>query len=426
MSTNLAKLKEEPLVAAAEPRPAPSGLLRLLMSVAIGVVLFLTLDGIHTARLQRAPHASNGQVDPCRIYDPVRYHTLKPNCSQTDFWGTDSYQLTTNSLGFRDKEIRDIPLTDSRPRILILGDSFAEGKLAWSKSFVGRIADHFPQYDFLNSGLAGYSPSNYLTTVQMVLNKGYEVDEVILFLDNSSVQHEAAFYHDIDDQGAITAIPREEQQQATSWYRSLRNWVASHFALTGQVFRLFDRLQRPLVRRGDYHLPVNNLGDPFDYEMSAWTYRKVNETDRFPAGYAPLGVQGGLAKQQAKLDLLWQELQKRNIPLTVVIYPHLAQLVHDTPDNRQVQILRQWCEGKCKRFITVLPAFFAAKEQCPPGEPGCWYMKYFVFGDIHFSAAGNALVADTVIQSLTQDPPTKLPASGPERQAQNGARTGKN
>jgi hypothetical protein len=85
----------------------------------------------------------------------------------------------------------------------------------------------------------------------------------------------------------------------------------------------------------------------------------------------------------------------------------LAQLVHDTPDNRQVQILRQWCAGKCKRFITVLPAFFAAKEQCPSGEPGCWYMKYFVFGDIHFSAAGNALVADAVIQSLTEDPANK-------------------
>ena len=80
---------------------------------------------------------------------------------------------TTNSLGFRDKKIREVPLTDPRPRILILGDSFAEGKVAWSKSFVGRIADHFPQYDFLNSGLAGYSPSNYLTTAQMVLDKGY-------------------------------------------------------------------------------------------------------------------------------------------------------------------------------------------------------------------------------------------------------------
>ena len=38
-------------------------------------------------------------------------------------------------------------------------------------------------------------------------------------------------------------------------------------------------------------------------------------------------------------------------------------------------------------------------------------MKYFVFGDIHFSPAGNALVADAVIKSLTDDPPSKLAAT---------------
>ncbi len=395
-----------------QPRPGPSKLVLLLMSVAFSVVLFLTLDGVHTARMHRGRHTSI-QPDPCRIHDPVRYHALKPNCSETDYWGTDSYQLSTNSLGFRDEKIREVPLTDPRPRILILGDSFAEGKVAWSKSFAGEIANHFPQYDFLNSGLAGYSPSNYLTTAQMVLEKGFDIDEVIVFLDNSAVQHEAAFYHDIDASGAVTAIPRDQQQPATSPYTKFRRWVTAHFALTSQIFRLLDRLQRPLVAHGYYHLPAAELGDPFDLEMSAWTYRKVNETDLFPAGYAPLGVAGGLAKQQAKMDLLWQELKQRNIPLSVVIYPHLGQLVHDDADSRQVQIFRQWCAGKCKRFITVLPAFFAAKEQCPPGRPGCWYMQLFVFGDIHFSAAGNALVADAVIKSLTEDPPAKQPQISP-------------
>jgi hypothetical protein len=407
MNINLTEAKLEARASSAGTRPTPSKLHLLVFSIAFSAVLFLTLDGIRTARMQRTQHSPGTPADPCRVHDPVRYHALKPNCSQTDYWGADSYQLTTNSLGFRDEKIREVPLTDSRPRILILGDSFAEGKLAWNKSFVGLIAGHFPQYDFLNSGLAGYSPSNYLTTAQMVLDIGYEVDEVILFLDNSTVQHEAAFYHDINDSGAITAIPRDQQQPATSDYTEFRRWVTSHFFLTSRLFRLADRLERPLVRHGYYHLQAAELGDPFDYEMSAWTYRKVNEIDRFPAGYAPLGVAGGLAKQEAKLDLLWQELQKYNVPLTVVIYPHLAQLVHDTPDNRQVQILRQWCEGKCKHFVTVFPAFFAAKEQCPPDEPGCWYMKYFVFGDIHFSAAGNALVADAVIKSLTEDPPAK-------------------
>ena len=140
---------------------------------------------------------------------------------------------------------------------------------------------------------------------------------------------------------------------------------------------------------------------------SAWTYRKVDETNPYPAGYQPLGVEGGIAKEKAKMTLLWQELEKRHIPLSVVVYPYPAQLIHDTSDSRQVRIWRDWCEGKCRRFLSLFPAFFAAKEACPQGQPGCWYPKLFIFGDAHYNAAGNALVADAVIQSLTEDPPAK-------------------
>jgi hypothetical protein len=413
VTTNLTEVKD---AASSRPqtRPGPSKLVLLLVSLAFSVVLFLTLDWVHTARVRRV-HQAASPPELCRVRDPVRYHALKPNCATTGYWGSDAYNFFTNSLGFRDEKIREVPLTDARPRILILGDSFAEGKLAWSKSFVGRIAAHFPQYDFLNGGLAGYSPSNYLPTTRMVLNKGVEIDEVIVFIDNSAVAHEASQYHDVDAFGAVAGLRYDQQRAVTTWYVRLRGWVTKRFLLTSQIFRLFDRAQRFLIRYGFYHLQVTDFGDPFDYEMSAWTYRKVNETDVFPAGYSPLGVAGGIAKQETKMTLLWQELEKQGIPLSVVIYPHLGQLVHDTADNRQVQILHQWCQGKCKRFVSVFPAFFAAKEQCPRMEPGCWYAKYFVFGDIHFSPAGNALVADAVIKSLTEEPPAKRTETSPPK-----------
>ena len=142
-------------------------------------------------------------------------------------------------------------------------------------------------------------------------------------------------------------------------------------------------------------------------ERAAWTYRKVNETEPYYGGYAPLGVEGGIAKEKAKMTLLWQELQKRNIPISVVVYPYPAQLVHDTVDSRQVRIWREWCEGKCKRFISLFPAFLAVKDAMPAEQPGCWYLSHFIFGDMHYNAAGNALVADAVIKSLTETPPAK-------------------
>src|SRR5208283_3237928 len=115
-----------------------------------------------------------------------------------EHWGKNSYEFFTNSLGFRDDRIRQVPLTDAKPRILMLGDSFTESKTPWRDSYVSKVAVHFPQYDFLNGGVASYSPSNYLNVTRMVLAAGVEVDEVIVFIDISDVQDEAAFYRDVD------------------------------------------------------------------------------------------------------------------------------------------------------------------------------------------------------------------------------------
>ncbi|MGC2108187.1 MAG: hypothetical protein WA655_01635 [Candidatus Korobacteraceae bacterium] len=380
----------------------------LFLALAFCATAFLTLDFFRTAASERRHLAKTGaNPDPCRQRDPVRHHVFKPNCSAVNYWGADEYKIFTNSLGMRDEQVRDVPLSSVRPRVLVLGDSYIEGKTAWNKSIVGRVAAALPRYDFLNGGVDGYSPSNYLNTARAALDGGVEIDEVVVFLDSSAVQLEAAFYRDVDSDGAVTAIPPEEQHSAASGYSRFRKWVGHHFALTYQALRFAERVQGPLVRHGFYHLPGDYFGDPFDAELSAWSYRPVNETEPFAAGYAPLGVAAGAAKAEAKMSLLWEELAKRNIPLTVVVYPQLAQVLHDTADSREVKLWRHWCEGKCKRFVSVFPQFYAARDACPSSEPGCWYAKLFIFGDIHYNANGNALVADAVAQSLTAEPPVR-------------------
>ena len=383
----------------------------LLASAIVSVIAFVAFDCIYTAAIRRIHKPT--VTASCGIRDPVRHHAFRPNCTSNFHWGGSQWEFHTNSLGFRDERVREVPLADSRPRILILGDSYTEGMIAWRDSYVGRIAARFPQYDFLNGGVASYSPSNYLNTARMVLATGVEFDEVIVFIDNSAVQDEAASYRDVDTSGAVTGPAR--RRWTTSWYAKWRLRIAEHLILTNYAFEFFERV---LVGRGYYHLTGGSLEDAFDMERSAWTYRKVNERDPSPAGYAPLGVEGGIAKEKAKMTLLWQELEKRNIPISVVIYPHPAQLVHDTADSRQVRIFRDWCGGKCKRFVSLFPAFLAVKDQCPRSQPGCWYPRLFIFGDWHYNATGNALVADAVIDSLAEDPPTKrrlaMSGKGPE------------
>ena len=379
-----------------------------LASLILSAVAFLAFDYFYSSIiLNSAPPA--GKQGYCFARDPVRHFAFQPNCSCVRPWLRDSFEFVTNSLGFRDQVMRQVPRTDVRPRILVLGDSAPEGMIAWDNSFIGRLATRFPQYDFLNGGTEGYSPSTYLTTARMVLNKGIDVDEVIVFIDMSDVQDEAAYYHDTDGSGTVGAP--QQKFTKSSWYSDLRLRISKHFLITND---LFDFFERNLVRLGLYQLELGHGGNEFDLERSAWSYRKVSDTDPYETGYAPLGLEGGIAKAKAKMDFLWLELQQRDIPISVVVYPWPAQLAHDKVDSRQVQIWREWCEGKCKRFITLFPAFFAVKQQCSPLEPGCWYLKYFVFGDTHYNAAGDAIAAEVIGKSLEDSPALKreLPEQG--------------
>ncbi len=382
-------------------------LLLLLLSLVFCAAGFLALDWFRTNRIRQSVGIPPTGENPCQVHDPIRDHGFKSSCSTHALWGAVWYPFFTNNLGLRDARVRVVAPVVDRPRILLLGDSVTEGMTSWQDSFAGMLTARFPQYEFLNGGVNSYSPSNYLNTARMVLNDGIDFDEVIVFIDNSDVQDEAAVYRDADAEGAVYVraepwVPQPFDEQ--------RAWLASHLLLTND---LVTSVQRALVAEGYYHLTLGLFGNIFDTDRWAWTYRPVNEKQGFWAGggtgYAPLGVEGGIRKEKLKMTLLWQLLQARGIPLSVVVYPEPALLVHDTVNSRQVRIWREWCQGKCKRFITIFPEFFAAKDQCPWYERGCWYTKYFIFGDTHYNANGNAIVTDVVGKSLESLPVTKHP-----------------
>jgi hypothetical protein len=377
-------------------------ILLMLFSVVFCLVIFIALDGIYSALFRKSAEPTPSELLGCLVTDPVRAMSLQPNCTTTRAWGRERYQLNINSQGFRDETVREVPPTDPRPRILMLGDSFTESMGPWNTSYVGRLAAKFPQYEILNGGVGGYSPSNYLSTARIALRSGLQFDEAIVFIDISDVQDEAGLVHDIDMAGSVALA--KHQYHYRSSYSKLRLFVSKYFVLTNYVWEFVERV---FVGQGHYYLDHGFNGNVFDLERSGWTYRKVVEDQPFEIGFAPLGVEGGIAKEKHKMDQLYEGLAKRGIPISVVVYPWPAQLIYDKVDSREVEIWRDWCEGKCKRFVTVFPEFFAIRDQCPKSKPGCWYLNNWTFGDIHLNANGNAVVAEKVAQTLEAVPPVK-------------------
>ena len=103
---------------------------------------------------------------------------------------------------------------------------------------------------------ATHRPTTF-NVARIVLDKGVAIDEVIVFMDNSEVQYEAAYYRDIDAFGAVTAIERDTRP-VTSWYVRWRRAVISHFLVLPNL-PLFDRAQRFLGAPGY----LSSSGDDF-------------------------------------------------------------------------------------------------------------------------------------------------------------------
>jgi hypothetical protein len=66
--------------------------------------------------------------------------------------------------------------------------------MPWENTFVGMFATAYPNVDVLNAGVRSYSPSVYLREIQRLLDEGIKFDHVVIYVDISDIQDEAAAY----------------------------------------------------------------------------------------------------------------------------------------------------------------------------------------------------------------------------------------
>jgi hypothetical protein len=105
-----------------------------------------------------------------------------------------------------------------------------------------------------------------------------------------------------------------------------------------------------------------------------------------------MGIAGGIAKAKAQMDRLYALASQRNIPLSVGVYPWPQQLLYDKEESHQVTIWRDWCKDKCRRFFNHFPTVFAYQR-----EHANFLRELFIWGDVHYNAFGNELIARDLI-----------------------------
>ncbi len=336
------------------------------------VAIYLALDFAYSGLLHdegRSP----------RIPDAAYHHTLAPNFDGYDNWGDTRFKVYTNSLGFRDAAVRDIPATSPVRRVILMGDSFTEGLgVNFEDSFAGMLyaagMKRPDKIEFLDAGVISYSPVLYYRKLKFLIESGLHFDEVVVFSDISDVRDEATGYFCNDEEPTY----RKHCRDSLPFYSQATDpgsYFARHFVITDTIRVIIKfRLQALLGNQKKLKLAASS--------ETAWLFPDRDESD-----YAPLGIDGGIARSLKNMQALADLLRQNGIPLTIAVYPWPALIASYDPDNRQVTMWREFCAQNCKTFIDLFPAFNAAKQ-----AHADWYERLFIFGDFHFSAEGNRLM----------------------------------
>jgi hypothetical protein len=361
---------------------APRRVVMNSMMVLYSVVLFLIFDFAWSSLTQ-----GQEQQRIARVYDPVYDHGFAANFNGYDVWGEVRYRLMTDSLGFKDASTREVPLKSTSRRVLLIGDSFVEGiGQPFENTFAGLLTQEgskrSEKVEFLNAGVASYSPTIYYRKIKYLLDKGLAFDEVVLLSDSSDVEDEASSYFCIDEEAKYRKYcntPSGSVPQPAI----KRDFFIDHFAVTNRVRVVVKRWIQ--TRLGNKRHAIND-----DHNRIGWT---TDNPD--PAKYRPLGVDGGIARSIENMTKLSDLLASRGIPLTIVVYPWAQQIAQNDRDSKQVRLWRDFCPGHCKAFIDLFPVFFAASDADKD-----WYEHLYILGDDHFSAQGNRLMFEELAKRL--------------------------
>lgn len=337
-----------------------------------------------------------------RISSNYYHHGLKPNVNiPKTSWGNIIYPIATNSLGFRDKNPREIPLSSNHYRILFIGDSFTEGVgITYENTFVGIIDNAMQKkgIEVLNAAVCSYSPAIYYSKVKYLTDiAGLKLDELVVFIDISDIHNEAVFYRLVGDK----VIERKEEIKKDSAVNE--KYRASVKKKRSCYHKLEQILQRDTVMT---YLAVRRIHDLFFPRDYSYDYDSINlRADLWTVNksfYEEYG-KSGLENSARNIELLANLCRDKKIILTIAVYPWPDQIIYHDLDSLQVKFWSNWAKKSGVKFINYFPYFI------PPNHNNAEVRNilntYFIYGDMHWNEEGHRKVADIFLNNFQA--PTK-------------------
>ena len=333
-----------------------------------------------------------------RVPSLIYHHDILPNIDQIEVWGGQIKQrLITNSIGFRDKEVRKIEKVNiQQKRILLIGDSFIEGSgLNFEYTLAGQLQRNLGNnFEVLNSAVGSYSPSIYYKKIKYYIEEGYKFDQALVFLDVSDIYDE--MFIKFNEQGDILTYEKTKKRPI---YKTVFYSIGKFLRDNSTIFRFFNILSdRTELIKNYIKLKIKaskelkkgffktKRDDVMFYRMTHidrgfWTFndKKFNE------------VQQGLLQSEKYLIKLFELLRENDINSTLIVYPWPTQIYYG--DQYHEVYWKNFSEKNEINFLSLYDEFIKENKRD-------FIFSNFIYGDIHWNLDGTTIVKDKVIKSL--------------------------
>ncbi len=318
-----------------------------------------------------------------RIKSNIYHHDLAKNANEKDStWGDTTYTTKTNSLGFRDRINRKIPLKTEKKRLVFIGDSVTEGLgLNYEDTFVGLIENALKEkHSILNAGVTSYSPIIYWKKIDYLINKvGLQFDELIVYLDVSDIQDEASIYKLNDSdvasgfKGAVSERKKILQSELIKENTILWAWLRS-----------LRKKEKPAIPRESIFSKkeTQTYENSINLNRGSWTFDENI--------YKEYGEKG-LNLSAIYMENLLETLKTNDIKMTLAIYPWPGQIFYDNVNSKHAVFWENWAKKNKVKFVNHFIDFFLSKNEFGAIKT---IEKYYIPGDVHLNTKGNILIKE--------------------------------
>jgi len=331
-----------------------------------------------------------------RVQHYYYHHGLRPNQHAFTRWNVNIYPFNTNSLGFRDFDVRKISLKKNQRRILFLGDSHTEGvDLPYELTYSGILAKKAEQKntEILSIAAVSYSPRiHYLTTEFLIEKKKLECDEIYVFIDISDIQNELVYEN---------YYPGKYNFLTRSFY-CFKNFLLRNSFIYHSVKKIYtEKGKRKFYDRiAGKTKDEKNISETLSADLYYSFFTHFNdyillENVQFhrvgdwlyDEEFRKLALKG-IKLGQENILRLNEICRKNGIKLTIAVQPWHSQIKKRKASDDYTENWRMFAEKNNIGFINLYPVFINEEN------PQAVIKKYYIKNDNHWNREGHRKVAE--------------------------------